>query len=164
MISSVGSGAVFSSALLSGNQSLKEKLFTQLDTNGDGGIDKAELDELLSKAASSRGAGAPDSADLFSSIDADGDGAITESELSDGAKTLFDQLRTQLIAGAAKGTENAFEKTFVEKPDTEELFAKIDANGNGSIDQDELGSFMESNGAPRLQRLLDHYRTTATAV
>lgn len=166
MVSSIGSSAVFSS--------LQQKLFTKLDTNGSGGIDKTELSEFMSFAASqSGGTQATDSAALFSSIDSDGDGAISQTELSDGAKSLFDQLRAQLMTSANETSE----PKPVEKPSSEDLFAKIDVNGDGSIDQDELGSFMEANPPPpppgegrghggglfaKIESLLDQYRATAT--
>jgi Ca2+-binding EF-hand superfamily protein len=176
MVSSIGSSAVFSFAMLSGSQSrgsrdmqaLQEKLFTKLDANGDGGINKTELSEFMSFAAQSSGGQATtDSSALFSSLDSDGNGAISQAELSDGVKTLFDQLRTQLMTA----TKEASETTSVKKPDTEELFSTVDANGDGLIDQDELGSFMAANPPPsgadsgggfsKLESLLDQYRSTA---
>lgn len=178
MVSSINSNAVFSSAMLSRSQgprdaqALQEKLFTKLDSNGDGGIDKTELSDFMSFAAQSSGTQATDGAALFSSIDSDGDGAITQTELSDGAKALFDELRAQLMTS---GQETSEAKA-VEKPNVEDLFATIDANGDGSIDQDELGTFMSTNPPPppggsgghggglfsRIESLLDQYRSTAT--
>ena len=180
MISSVSNSAMFSAAMLSGSQcrgscdteALKEKLFTKLDANGDGGIDKSELGDFISSAASRAGSGTADSAELFSSMDCDGDGAITSSELSEGVKSLFDELRMQLMTGAGKATE----QEVVDEPDAEDLFARIDTNGDGSVDQSELGSFLEASGAARpqpeaspegrqdfrkIERLLDQYRSTA---
>src|SRR5690349_21279031 len=102
MVSSISGSAAFSSAMLSSSQcrgprdaqALQEKLFTKLDANGDGGIDKTELSEFMSFAASQSGSTqASDGATLFSSIDSDGDGTISQTELSDGAQSLFDQLR-----------------------------------------------------------------------
>ena len=211
MVSSVNSSAAFSSAMLSGSQcrgsrdtqALQEKMFAKLDANGDGGIDKTELSDFMSFAASSSGTQATDSSELFSKLDADGDGAVSQTELSDGAKALFDQLRTQLMSAAAakasettststsetdavSGSDSVSSATSTTKPDPTELFAKIDANGDGSIDQDELGSFMEANRPPppprgegpggpdgpgghrgggmfsKIESLLDQYRSNST--
>jgi hypothetical protein len=84
---------------------------------------------------------------------------------------LFDQLRSQLMTSGNETSQAA------EKPTVEDLFANIDANGDGSIDEDELSSFMASNPPPpppgegrghggglfsKLESLLDQYRSTAT--
>jgi hypothetical protein len=112
MVSSVTGSAGFSTAMLSGSQcrgprgsesqqadkaALQEKLFGKLDVNGDGGVDESELNDFLSYAASATGStSATRSADLFKTIDSDGDGSISKTEMADGAKSLFDELRTQL--------------------------------------------------------------------
>jgi EF-hand domain pair/EF hand len=175
MVSQVGSSVGFSAPLQSGaqcrgprdTQALQEKLFAKLDVNGDGGIDQSELGDFLSYAASSSGGTSQvDSAQLVKSLDSNGDGAISKSELADGVKSLFDALRSQLTAsGAAAGARPAG------KSDPAELFAKIDSNGDGAIDKDELGAFMEANRPPpphgggllgKIESLLDQYRSTAT--
>lgn len=175
MVSQVSSSVGLSAMLQSGSQcrgprdtqALQEKLFAKLDVNGDGGIDESELKDFLSFAASaSGGTSQVDSAQLVKSLDSNGDGAISKSELADGAKSLFAALRSQLMSsGATGGAKSA------EKPDPAELFAKIDSNGDGAIDKDELGAFMEANRPPpphggglpgKIESLLDQYRSTAT--
>jgi hypothetical protein len=118
MVSSVSSNAALSSAMLSSGsqcrgardpQAFQEKLFSKLDVNGDGGIDQSELSKFVDFASSSvNGTSASSSGssttDLFKSMDADGDGTLTKTELADGAKKLFDELRTQLMTASAAGT------------------------------------------------------------
>jgi len=177
MVSSVGSAAGYSAAAMCsagsrGPAALQEKLFSKLDVNGDGGIDQSELGDFLNYVSSATGsASQTDSAQLFKTLDADGDGAISKQELTDGAKKLFEQLRTQLMSTQG---EKSGEAQSAHKPDPKELFAKIDANGDGSISQDELSTFMSQKPEAghhgqgggflgRIESLLDQYRSTATA-
>ena len=112
MVSSVSSNAALSSAMLSGSQcrgprdpqAFQEKLFSKLDVDGNGSIDQSELSQFVDFAASSTsstsatsGSGA---ADLFKSMDTDGDGTLSKTELADGAKKLFEELRTQLMSAS----------------------------------------------------------------
>lgn len=175
MVSQVNGSVGFSAPLQSGSQcrgprdtqALQEKLFAKLDANGDGGIDQSELGDFLSFAASaSGGTSQVDSAQLVKSLDADGNGALSKSELADGAKSLFDALRSQLMSsGTSAGV------TAADQSAPAELFAKIDSNSDGAIDKDELGAFMKANRPPqphgaglmgRIESLLDQYRNTAT--
>jgi Ca2+-binding EF-hand superfamily protein len=209
MVSSVSSSnaAIYQSALQSRSgssgcsgsrdtQALQEKLFSKLDANGDGGIDKSELGDFMSYVGSSSGStnATTDSSELFSKLDADGDGSVSKTEMADGAKALFDELRTQLMSAAASkastatletsSTSDASSTSATSSTDTskqDELFAKMDANGDGSIDKDELGSFMSANPPPgpppgggpgggqrgglfsKIESLLDQYRSNSTS-
>jgi hypothetical protein len=84
-------------------------LFSKLDVNGDGGIDASELSQFVDFASSSTSSTSAASntgaTDLFKSMDADGDGTLSKTERADGAKKLFDELRTQLMSasGATSG-------------------------------------------------------------
>jgi Ca2+-binding EF-hand superfamily protein len=181
MVSSVSGCAGYSAALQSASQArgmrdpaaLQEKLFSKLDVDGSGGIDQSELKDFLSFAASStQGSSQVDSAQAFSALDSDGDGSVTSTELADGARSLFDALRSQLATSdsarppppPAPGSEQ----------DANDLFATMDANGDGAIDQDELGTFLSANTAQaapergggflgKLDSLLDQYRSTSTS-
>jgi len=197
MVSSVTSSAGFSTAMLSGSQcrgtrgsesqqadktALQEKLFSKLDVNGDGGVDESELNDFLSYASSATGTSSTTSStDLLESIDTDGDGSISKTEMADGAKSLFDALRTQLMSKSDEAAPPPPPSTDEASDDQQQLFAKIDSNGDGSIDQSELGSFVEQTksqdgpqdappaGGPggggrfsMIQSLLDQYRSTST--
>jgi Ca2+-binding EF-hand superfamily protein len=186
MVSSVTGSAGFSTAMLSGSQqadktALQEKLFSKLDVNGDGGVDESELNDFLSYAASATGStSATSSADLFKNIDSDGDGSISKTEMADGAKSLFDELRTQLMSKSGEAGPPP-PPPAEDSDEQQQLFAQIDADGSGSIDQTELGTFLEQtkpqmttqgpppSGGPggggrfsMIQSLLDQYRSTST--
>jgi hypothetical protein len=57
----------------------KQEMFTQIDTNGDGSIDKAEFSEFGKMMAEKTGQ--PDkSEEMFAKMDTDGDGLISQAE------------------------------------------------------------------------------------
>lgn len=180
MVSQIGSSAGFSTAALSGTacrgsrdpQAMQEKLFNKLDVNGDGGIDETELGQFLDFASSaSGGTSQTDSATLLKSLDSDGNGSVSKTELADGAKSLFDQLRSQLMSSSSEsqGVQRP------EPPDAKEMFSKMDSNTDGSISEDELGAFMQANPPPSsggehggglfsaIETLLDQYRSNASS-
>src|SRR5262245_40116416 len=115
MVSSVGGSVGFSTAQLSGSacggprnsQAMQEKLFSKLDVNSEGSIDESELGQCLDYASSATGSSSQtDAASLLKAIDSDGDGSVSKTELADGAKALFDQLRSQLMQSAGGTTES----------------------------------------------------------
>ena len=189
MVSSVSGAAGYSAAAMQGAQcgsgsrgpqALQEKLFSKLDVNNDGGIDQNELGQFLDYVSSSTGSTSQtDTSQLFKTLDSDGDGTISKQELTDGSKKLFEELRTQLIGSqsgsASSSTTDSTSATAAtdESQDAkkQELFAKIDTNGDGSIDQSELGTFLsqkpEHHGhgggglLSKIDSLLDQYRSTA---
>ena len=81
-------------------------------------------------------------ADLFKSMDTNNDGTLSKTELTDGAKKLFDELRTQLMT--TSGETSAETKPQGPPP------GPPPAGGHGG------GLFS------KLESLLDQYRSTAT--
>jgi hypothetical protein len=168
MVSSVSSNAALSSAMLSGSQcrgprdpqALQEKLFSKLDVNGDGGIDASELSQFVDFASSSTSSTSATSdtgaADLFKSMDADGDGTLSKTELADGAKKLFDELRTQLMSasGATAGAATTEAAPAAAAP-TDATQGSPPRTG-GHHHRGGGGMFA------KVASLLDQYRSTAT--
>ncbi|MBT9539163.1 MAG: EF-hand domain-containing protein [Thiobacillus sp.] len=80
---------------------MAENLFAQLDTSGQGYIQKSDLQAAYDKVSSSTSTSNASSAssnvdDLFAQLDTDSDGKVTKQELSDSLKKLQDALEQQL--------------------------------------------------------------------
>ncbi len=151
MVSQVSGNAGLSAAMLSGSQcrgprdtsALQEKLFSKLDVNGDGGVDASELGKFLDFASSSSGGTSQtDSAQLFKSLDTNGDGALSKTELADGAKKLFDELRSQLMTTSGDTSQET----------------KPQGPPSGAPPRGGHGGGLFS----KIESLLDQYRSTAT--
>jgi len=87
-ISAIGSSAGARPAMGSPGR-VKEQLFAKVDADGNGGVDKSELQGLLDKVASKSDAAAGNAEDLFAGIDSDGDGSVSADELDQGVKSLM---------------------------------------------------------------------------
>jgi Ca2+-binding EF-hand superfamily protein len=133
MISSIGSSYDQIARLsLADMKQQRQEIFSQIDTNGDGSIDKAEFTAFGKLMAEKMGA--PDQSDeIFSAIDTDGDGLLTETEMD---------------AFKPSGGPNAADM----KPNRQDMFNQIDTNGDSSIDKAEFAAFgelmAEETGAP----------------
>ena len=112
-MSSIGSIGSYASSLASSMSGARpqrpdptkmaDQLFSQLDTKGQGYIEKSDLQSAFSQisgttssstASSSTGSSASVD-DVFSQLDADSDGKVTKDEMSSSMKKLADELDSQ---------------------------------------------------------------------
>jgi|GEM_PF-2546088 len=151
MINSVGSNSYSLSALSVGPRQRSqapdasqtaEKMFSKVDTNGDGSIDKTEFATAIQNRGDSGKGQAVNADDLFSKIDSNGDGTVSKAENTDYLK----QLQAQRKAGAPNGDGPP-----PPPPDSGQLasdvLSKIDSDSSGGISLDELTSAFQSSGS-----------------
>ncbi|MDP2431196.1 MAG: EF-hand domain-containing protein [Pseudomonadota bacterium] len=75
---------------------MADKLFSKLDTKGQGYIEKSDLQSAFDKVAPNAAVAGDSSADeVFKALDNDGDGKVTRQEMSDSVRKLADQLDSQ---------------------------------------------------------------------
>jgi Ca2+-binding EF-hand superfamily protein len=80
-------------------------LFSQLDTNGQGYLEKSDLQAAFNKVTSSTSTASASSStdsassvdDLFAQLDSDGDGKVTKQEFSDTLAKISEQLDNQFM-------------------------------------------------------------------
>lgn len=118
----------------SGSSVNASQIINDLDTNGDQSIDSSDLESTLSNISNALQKrfvkdrnphqGPPDPSEMFKKADANGDGVIDEGE--------FKQM----------GPENADASV------SAEIFASLDSDKNGSIDESENTSAMKRMGPP----------------
>ncbi|MEJ0039175.1 MAG: EF-hand domain-containing protein [Gammaproteobacteria bacterium] len=149
MISSISGSAALSAAMASSTnlrptESAQEKVFARFDVNHDGGVDQSELSEVLSSMGSSGSEGSTvDTTTLFQSLDSDSNGTINGSELESDAQSLFDALRAQLAE-----PDSTSQAARPGKSDAD-MLAKVDLDGDGSVDQNELSAFLDRQNEPK---------------
>lgn len=132
-----------SSSLLQQLQQTRQNQFQKADTDGNGGLSLEEFKVAGPKDAQGNAIAPPSGAgsveDLFTSIDSDGDGSLTQGELDAGfgqkagggkqsllSSDMFSQLLSQLS-----------------DEETQAIFSSADADGDGSLNQDEFGTAVE---------------------
>jgi Ca2+-binding EF-hand superfamily protein len=123
------SGISSSAASLS---EMRQKMFNQIDTNGDGSIEKSEITALIEQNTSTLVDG------LFGSLDADQDGLISQIESDSGLAKLGQQMKhggpgTSAVSGT-------------QPPPPEKVFDTADVNEDGVVSKEELAAVMGQNG------------------
>ncbi|HUL66740.1 MAG TPA: EF-hand domain-containing protein [Burkholderiaceae bacterium] len=71
---------------------LAQKLFSQLDTSGQGYLDASDLQSAMDKVSLSAQGQAMSARDLMAKMDTDGDGKITESEFANALQSAAQQV------------------------------------------------------------------------
>jgi Ca2+-binding EF-hand superfamily protein len=138
-LSGIGPGGYNPYAL----QQYQQNLFNQIDTNGDGSITQAELEQAVTADG-----GTKQAADaLFSQLDPNNTGSVSEQQFAQAfpGPSFSDQTQAQLIGYQAQGWPG---------PATagpggglaQSLFSQIDTNGDGTITQSELEQAVTAAG------------------
>ena len=119
----------------------KPPSFEKLDGNSDGAL---SLDEF--KAGAPKGADSARSEALFKTIDADGDGAITKAEAEEfhGKRQEAQQQVQAFLLNLQSGLSGT--QTEEDGEEGESLFAKLDANADGSVAKDEFLKAISPDG------------------
>ncbi len=182
MVSSVSSsGSNSLTELLTGAaQKRKSELFSKVDSNGDGGADRAEFSAFakkLSKAGDTSGID-----NLFSTYDADGDGKLSADELdkfardtalspgdmsgiigqmnSQGVQQRFDELFNSTDSDGSGGISKSEFTTFAAAMaqntgytvDGDSVFSAYDSNGDGELSKDEMVNFVRDTAPGQVQQ------------
>lgn len=105
------------------------RMFAKVDTDGSGGVDKTELQTMLSDISDKSGTDLTSNIDdTFTKFDTNGDGTLSSDELGQGMHDLMPPPSTMDFAQARGGNSGM----------QDDLFSRIDTNGDGSIDKDEM--------------------------
>ena len=158
MISGIASGGGFGAAGVWGEQrpdrsQMQAKFFEKADANGDGGIDKTELGDAISRVKERSGATADVDVDaLLTELDSSGDGSISQAELSENDRALFETLRGQL---GGRSFRAAGPPPPPQAENADDLFASLDADEDGSISKDELTAALTA----QFERATNQYKS-----
>lgn len=118
-----------------------ERLMAKIDTDQSGGVNGTELQGLLDKVAEKTGTQLS-AADVLTQFDADGNGQLSSDELGKTMQSIlpppstmdFAQQRTSSSSASADGTGQA----------GDDLFAKVDTDGDNAISSTELQALLEA--------------------
>ncbi|KAB2969301.1 MAG: EF-hand domain-containing protein [Zoogloea sp.] len=151
MVSSIGSYSSASAAFTRPDPSqMASKLFSKLDTKGQGYIEESDLQSAFSQVFSATGSSSAssDASSLFSALDSDSNGQVTESEFSSSLQKLADALDSQAfgsrMSGGMGGMGGAGAMGGMPPPPREE--------GDAGLTKDQLSSQLEEIGSTDSQR------------
>lgn len=137
-ISGVSSSGDAWAAMKAQRSQMQAKMFSKVDTDSSGGVDKTELQSLIDDVAKKSGITNSSSTDeLFSKMDANSDGSLTADELGKGMKEILPPPSTMDFAQSRSDSTSS----------QDDLFSKVDTDGNGAVSKDELQSLMDKMAA-----------------
>lgn len=123
----------------------RKEMFAKADSNGDGGIDKTELSDFLSKGPG--GSSAVSNLDeKFSKFDSDGNGTLSQEEMDSFMKSLHSEMKSKMHK-MRLGQEQDGGSSFGS------AFSSLDADGNGVIDSQEFSNMNDS----QLKKIISAY-------
>jgi Ca2+-binding EF-hand superfamily protein len=104
----------------------REEMFAKMDTDGNGSIDKVELQSFSQQFADK--VKGPSADEILSQMDTDGDGQISKAEFN-----TAEAKRESQMASMKSGPP----------PPNEDIFSSLDTNGDGYVDKTELEAFAQ---------------------
>ena len=132
MVSGISGFGSFSTASLS---EMRQNMFNQIDTGGDGSIDKSEFAALAQQNSSSL------VDELFSNMDTDQDSLVSMIE--------FDSTLAKLEQQMKKGNSGMQSMSAMPPPPPppDQVFDAADANEDGTVSEDELTAVLGEKGS-----------------
>ena len=125
-----------------------ERLLSKIDADGSGGVDSTELQGLLDKVAKKTGTTSDTSAaDLLTQYDANGDGNLNADELGKTMESIMPARSTMDFAqsrNSTEGTESTDSTSAATGKAGDDLFGKVDSDGDGAVSQTELQALLEA--------------------
>ena len=119
-----------------------ERLLSKIDADGSGGVSDTELQGLLDDVAKKTGVSSQTSAaDLVKQYDANGDGSLNADELG---KTMQNVLPPPPSTMAFAQSRSGDSSSAATGQAGDDLFGKVDSDGDGSVSQTELQALLEA--------------------
>lgn len=104
MVGNIGGSLISAHRQRPDPSKMADKLFSKLDVNGQGYIEKSDLQSAFDRLASKSSSGnTPSVDDVFKALDIDGDGKLTKQEMSDGVAKLAEQFDSQFQSMRMRG-------------------------------------------------------------
>ena len=143
MVSSV-SGNSFSSASM---VKMRQEMFSMIDQNSDGSLDKSELQSLSGKGSS-------EIDNFINKLDTNGDSAISQQEFEAGLSKLFQEMKSQ-AGGMSAAPPPPPPPPSSGGESSQDRFNSLDTNGDGYLSVDEL----TAGGVPDADKIFSQIDT-----
>lgn len=111
---------------------MQTKMFARVDADSSGGVDQTELQTLFTDISKKTGTSL-DAAELFTNMDTDANGSLSSEELGSGMQSVMPPPPSTMEFAKGRHATAA----------TDDLFSKVDANSDGSVDETEMTAFTD---------------------
>ncbi len=117
-----------------------ERLLSKLDADGSGGVSDTELQGLMDDVAKKTGISSQTSAaDLVKQYDSDADGSLNADELGKTMQSVLPAPPSTMAFAQSRGDSDT-----ATGQAGDDLFGKVDSDGDGSVSQTELQALLEA--------------------
>ena len=121
-----------------------ERLLSKIDADGSGGVSDTELQGLLDDVAKKTGVRSQTSAaDLVKQYDANGDGSLDADELGQTMQSVLPPPPSTMAFAQSRSGDNSTNAAATGQAG-DDLFGKVDSDGDGSVSQTELQALLEA--------------------
>ncbi len=120
-----------------------ERLMSKIDTDQSGGVNDTELQGLLDKVAQKTGTQLS-AADVLTQFDADGNGQLSSDELGKTMQSILPPPSTMDFAQQRASGSSSADGTAGTGEAGDDLFAKVDTDGDNAISSTELQALLEA--------------------
>ena len=137
-MSSISSVSGSSNAWNTQRTSMQTRMFAKVDTDSSGGVDASELQTMLDEVSQHTGVSFGKTAqELLTAMDGNSDGTLSSDELAQGMQSIMPPPPSTMdFAQARNGGQDG----------SDDLFSKVDTDGDGSVSQSEMSDFVAKMG------------------
>ncbi|PUA99341.1 EF hand domain-containing protein [Acidovorax sp. 107] len=122
-----------------------ERLLSKIDADGSGGVSDTELQGLLDDVAKKTGVSSQTSAaDLVKQYDANGDGSLNADELGKTLQSVLPPPPSTMAFAQSRSGEGASAATSATGKAGDDLFGKVDSDGDSAVSKTELQALLEA--------------------
>jgi len=122
-----------------------ERLLSKIDADGSGDVSDTELQGLLDYVAKKTGVSSQTSAaDLVKQYDANGDGSLNADELGKTLQSVLPPPPSTMAFAQSRSSEGASAATSATGKAGDDLFGKVDSDGDSAVSKTELQALLEA--------------------
>ena len=122
-----------------------ERLLSKIDADGSGDVSDTELQGLLDDVAKKTGVSSQTSAaDLVKQYDANGDGSLNADELGKTLQSVLPPPPSTMAFAQSRSGEGASAATSATGKAGDDLFGKVDSDGDSAVSKTELQALLEA--------------------
>lgn len=137
-MSSISNVSSSSNAWASQRSAMQTRMFAKVDTDNSGSVNASELQTMLDDVSQHTGVSFQKTAqELLTAMDGNSDGSLSSDELAQGMQSIMPPPPSTMdFAQARNGAQE----------DSDDLFSKVDTDGDGSVSQSEMSDFVSKMG------------------